>query len=217
MTDQSAASRDPLAPIDFAVTVVTALFLLGLTALVIAISFGSGSGLGFGGDEVCAQTRPGVVPWGGSRAGGDHVIGLAADARAYPTDLAVCATDPGVRDRIAYGLTRWPSLLLALGFLLGLRMLIRTARRDGMFTATVAHRAGMLGWFLLAGAVVAATIEAGANGWLLQSLVTDVGSNAFLALWSVSWATLFGAVGLITIGRVLGQTVAMREELDATV
>ncbi len=214
---QLTADKDPLGPIDFVVNVVTTLLGVGLVFTVVSSIFDSGSGLGFGGNEVCASIQPGVVPWGGS-GGGDTVIGLVDGARAYPDDLDVCAAEPTIRARFYLGLKQWPSLLFSIGFLLGLHILIRTARRDGMFTTGVARGVTALGWYLLVGAAVVATIQAGGNALLLQQMVDGgVGWNVVVAGWSITLSTLIGAFGMITFGRLLQRTVPMREELDATI
>lgn len=216
MQDQT-AGKDPLAPIDFVVSVLTTLLVVGLVFTAVSSIFDSGGGFGFGSDVVCADYEAGAMPWGG-RGGGHGVVDLVDDARAYPAGVEVCTAAPTIRDRFYLGLTVWPSLLFTLGFLVGLRLVIRAARREGMFTTGVARRVTMLGWYLLAVPVVVATLEATGNALLLRGLVEGgIGWLDWQDGLRMSWSALIGGFGLITFGRLLQRTVPMREELDATV
>lgn len=215
---RQAASKDPLGPIDFIVGVITTLLAVVLIVVAIATAFGSVSVGGLNARQVWAQSEPGVIPYSDNGTDGGTAISQVPGAQSNRTGLEICTVHPGAQDRVLSGLMQWPSLLFTIGFLLGLRVLIRTARRDGLFTAGVARRLDALGWYLLAGAVLVAAIQSTGGTLLLRQLVKGVDfSTVFIDQWSMAWSTLIGAFGLITLGRVMRQTVDMREELDATV
>jgi hypothetical protein len=42
-------------------------------------------------------------------------------------------------------------------------------------------------------------------------------TNAMFGFFHLSWSTLIGGFGLLTVGRVMAQSVRMQREIDATV
>lgn len=213
-------ARDPLAPIDAAVSVLTwlvaGLVALGMLLAVAAALGGPFSVFGFGDTEVCTTAEPGPVTFRDdvSQAA---VVGLNDDARWFPAEMLICKSDPGVGLRLVASLMSAPTLLLFIGFLILTRGLIRQARRTGTFTPQVATRTRRLGWYILLGSIIAAAIEALAGGVVLQAAVEGETWLGGIFDLSTSWSALLVGIGLITIGRVLGQAALMQADVDATI
>ena len=97
--------------------------------------------------------------------------------RATWNTASVCAAHPAVGQALAGAITVLPIDLFRLGaFYLAMR-LARAAARDGVYTAQAARLLLILGWWLLAGGLVATMTEAFARLNLLSQLVT----------WNVDW------------------------------
>jgi hypothetical protein len=213
-------SRDPLAPIDTAVSVLSwlvgGLLALGVVFGVAAALGGSFSVFGFGDTEVCTTGEPGPVTFRND-VPQTAVVGLKDGARWFPAEMLICKSDPGVGLRLAASLMGAPTQLLFIGFLILTRGLIKQARRTGMFTPQVATRTGRLGWYILLGSIIAAAIEALAGGIVLQAAVDgEVWLGGIFDLHT-SWSALLVGIGLITIGRVLGQAALLQADVDATI
>jgi hypothetical protein len=96
--------------------------------------------------------------------------------------------------------------------------LARTAARDGLYTARFARLVLILGWWLLAGGLVATLTEAFARLNLLGQLVTwNVDWGQWPVAWSVSWPVVFIGLGLITFARIMRISAGMRADLEGTV
>ena len=96
--------------------------------------------------------------------------------------------------------------------------LARTAARDGVYTARAAGLVLILGWWLLAGGLVATMAEAFARVSLLGQLVTrNVDWGQWQWAWSVSWPVVFIGLGLIIFARVMRISAGMRADLEGTV
>src|SRR5262245_5190219 len=212
-------TRDPLAPIDTTVSVLSwlvgGLLVLSVVFGVAAALGGPVSVLGFGNTEVCTTAKPGVVPFGDVSQ--DAVVGLSDDASWVPDRLLICKSDPSVGLRLAASLMDAPTELLFIGFLILMRALIKQARRSGMFTTQVAARTRHLGWYILLGSLGAAAIEALAAGVVLQAAVRGQDWVDGIFTLHTSWSALLVGIGLITIGRVLRQAALMQDEVNATV
>ncbi|HWN59753.1 MAG TPA: hypothetical protein VNO25_03705, partial [Streptosporangiaceae bacterium] len=108
--------------------------------------------------------------------------------------------------------------LLRLGaFYLAMR-LTRAAARDGVYTAQAARLVLILGWWLLAGGLVATVAEAFARVNLLAQLVTwPVDWGQWPVAWSVSWPVVLIGLGLIIFARIMRISAGMRADLEGTV
>jgi hypothetical protein len=96
-------------------------------------------------------------------------------------------------------------------------LVLRTARRHGVFSPQVALGVGRLGIYVLVGSLVAAAVQAKASVLLLDTLATQTNGWPFLSFFHLSWAGLIAGFGLLTVGRTLGHAVRMQREIDATV
>lgn len=77
--DGAHPDSNKLGPIEFEVMMLTTLTALLLVAVIAGAVFGSGSGLGFSGNEVCGAATSGVIPADAEVA----VPGLGTEARAH--------------------------------------------------------------------------------------------------------------------------------------
>lgn len=226
--------RDPLAPVEFLATFLLASVALTLLLTSVFALFGSGSFVGEG--QPCLQVQGGAVSAYQERqrdTGSRTSAPLPTGTRLHTKLVSVCAADvpdrvwrriPGVTDPAPHPtaeqrwwnrLVVWPQVLYGMGALTFVWLLARRARREGFFVPSVAQGLTRLGTFLTLGSVVTSVVVLLASKQLLDTLLPtggywDIGLN-------LSWSTLLTGVGIVTLGRVMGHAVAMREDLDATV
>jgi DUF2975 family protein len=212
---------DPLWPL------VAAGRALGTFVIVIvllagaAAVFGSGSVLTLGKDDVCAEAQAGNdIPMGGvdarTEAAQNRLLGLAPGVSRIERTESLCQEHPTAADRALAFLTAAPEFGLLMGFLGGVRWLVGRARRHGLFSRAVAGAVHGLGWWVLAGWLVVATVQALATSLLLSRMVPDHPALD-LGQWHTSVTALLAGAGLLTIARVMRIAVDMRTELDATI
>jgi len=197
------------------------LFAAALLLSVLATLVGTGTIGGIGHAQVCVtDTNIG----GGSDA--NPFIGTYAakpGAQLQPPDapLSACAVHPGFGQRLLYSLMTVPGVLLWGGILLLLWRLLVLARRDGPFTARVAGAMRVLGWYIIAGAVLAAAIEQLSTVLLFNSLVTPppegIDSVIFAALRALVPVPALAGAALLTFARIVRLGAAMDDELQGTV
>ena len=138
--------------------------------------------------------------------------------RATWNTASVCAAHPTAGQALAFAVTLLPLDLLRLGALYLAMRLARTAARDGVYTAQAARLLLILGWWLLAGGLVATVAEAFARLNLLGQLVTwHVDWGQWPVAWSVSWPVVWIGLGLIIFARVMRIGAGMRADLEGTV
>lgn len=215
-------SRNPLATL---ATVVTWVFWLAaavtVTTLLRALT-GQGPlfGAHIGGPSpspagVCVTAAPALLPDSGR---GLSQPGLAAGVRAAWNSASLCATHPSFGQHLAFAVTVLPVDLLRLGALYLVMRLARTAARDSVHTAGAARLLLTLGWWLLAGGLVATMAEALARMNLLSQLVTwHVDGGQWPAAWSVSWPVVWIGLGLIIFARIMRISAGMRADLEGTI
>ena len=164
---------------------------------------------------VCLETAPPLLPHVGS--GLSHV-GVSAGVRTTWNAASICTSHPTTGQALGFALTLLPFDLLRIGTLYLAMRLARTAARDGVYTAQAARLVLVLGWWLLAGELVATFAEGFARVDLLSQLVTwPVNWAHWPASWSVSWPVLFIGLGLIIFARVMRISAEMRADLEGTV
>lgn len=214
-------TTNALAPIEFIVSVAggVMLFLLGLSAAFIAFGSSDGTFLTVGDPEVCLVTSSSAVDITAQSVNGAHVGGLAPGVRSYPEQVNICQADPSAWQHLWSFFSVAPEFLYSMGFLFVTWRLIRATRRRGFFVPDTALGIGRLGLYILFGELTVAMTHATASAILLPTLVTPAAGHVeiWLRFFHLSWAILFAGFGLLTIGRVMAQTVPMRAELDATV
>jgi hypothetical protein len=206
-------------------TAITCLFWLVVVAtcfrLILAL-FGQGPWLGahIGGPStlpagVCLNAAPALLPHNSTAL---TQPGLAPGVHATWTAASVCASHPAFRQNLAFTLTLLPIDLLRVGALYLVQQLARTVAREGVYTDRVARLLWTLGWWLLAGGLVATTAEGFARLNLLGQLVTGpVDWGQWGVAWSVSWPVAWIGLGLIIFARVMRIGAGMRADLEGTV
>lgn len=210
-----ARQRSPLEPAATWVYVFLALVgtLVGLS--VIGTVFWSGHVFGIGGSNTCVEVANGRVPV--PQSGRNVVLGVENGVSSGPSVVRMCVDSPTLGQRLLGTLGQLPTFLVFVGSLLLATRLIRSATRDGIFTQAVAGRLRTLGWFVLAGEVLASLVEAQARNWLTNTMMADRDDVFTLNDWDVSiMATFLGAV-LISMGRIMQISTTMREDLEGTV
>jgi hypothetical protein len=211
------------ATLDRLATVVTWVFWLGVVAtaaeLILAVTR-SGAVLvpvprSQPTARVCLTTVPALLQHAGT--GLSHP-GLSPGVRATWDTASLCTAHPTTGQYLAFAVTLLPLDLLQLGVLYLVMRLARTAARDGVYTAQFARLLLILGWWLLAGGLVATVAEAFARMNLLGHLVTwPVDWAQWPAAWSVSWPVFWFGLGLIVFARIMRISAGMRADLEGTV
>jgi len=144
--------------------------------------------------------------------------GLAPGVRATWNSASLCTAHPTAGQALAFAVTLLPLDLLQLGALYLVMRLARAAARDGAYTAQAARLVLILGWWLLAGGLVATLAEAFARVNLLGQLVTwHVDWGQWPVAWSVSWPVFWFGLGLIVFARIMRVSAGMRADLEGTV
>ena len=195
------------------VVVVTAVqLILALTrfgALLIAVPRAQSAA------RVCLITAPALLQHAGT--GLSHP-GLAPGVHATWDTAFVCTAHPTTGQYLAFAVTLLPLDLLRLGALYLVMRLARTAAADGVYTPQAARLVLILGWWLLAGGLVATVAEAFARVNLLSRLVTwHVNWGQWPVAWSVSWPVVWFGLGLIIFARIMRISAGMRADLEGTV
>jgi hypothetical protein len=144
--------------------------------------------------------------------------GLSPGVRATWNTASLCTAHPTTGQYLAFAVTLLPLDLLQLGVLYLVMRLARTAARDSVYTAQFARLVLILGWWLLAGGLVATIAEAVARMNLLGQLVTwHIDWGQWPAAWSVSWPVFWFGLGLIIFARIMRISAGMRADLEGTV
>jgi hypothetical protein len=212
------AAINPLRPL-FAASRALAVLVLGvLGAGTVAAVLGGGSVLTIGDDPICTTVSAGVeVPLRGDMPVGYTSWGLAARVNPMEHQYQLCQDRPGGTAQVMSFLTLAPGMVLLLGFLAGVLLVARQARRFGLFSRQVARVVHWLGWYFIAGALLASTVTALATSALVRQMLPGHNLWGFSAYWHVSISTLLAGAGLLTIARVLRLSAEMQEDLDATI
>jgi hypothetical protein len=198
------------------------LFAAALILGALATLVGTGTLGGLGHAQVCV-TDPNI---GGSNSDVSpftHVYAARPGAQLQPptAPLSACALHPGFGQHLLYSLMDIPQVLLWGGILLLLWQLLVIARRGGPFTARVAGAMRVLGWYIIAGAVLAVAIEQLSVVLLFSSLVVPspegIGSVPVAALRALVPVPALAGAALLTFARIVRLGAALDDELAGTV
>ncbi len=219
------AKIDPLQPLS---TATRPLAVLVICLLLVSVLSGlrSGNFLSPGGDDVCVNVSAGYeVPMTSLDSTSDS--GMAAwikgnwdlRPRVSPSDATyqLCQARPSAVTRILSDLTTVPELVLLMGFLASVFLLVRRARRSGLFSRPVARVVHWLGWYVLGGFLVVWTVQALAYSGLVRQMLTSHHVQDFTSYWHPSVTALLAGAGILTIARMLRLSVMMQEDLDGTI
>jgi hypothetical protein len=144
--------------------------------------------------------------------------GLAPGVQASWNGAILGTAHPTAGQALAFAVTLLPAGLLRVGTLYLVMRLARAVARDGVYTAQAARLVLSLGWWLLAGGLVAGLAEGFARLNLLSLLVTwHVDWVHWPASWGWSWPVEWFGLGLIIFARVMRVSAGMRADLEGTV
>jgi len=131
-----------------------------------------------------------------------------------------CATHPGFTERFWYALINLPSLIFWGCLLFLLWRMLSAARSRGPFSAPVAGALHRLGWFIIAGAAVAAAVHGLALDVILNSLFkpgTGYGDALLGPIRALVPVPLIAGATMLTFARIIRAGQAMDEEIRATI
>jgi hypothetical protein len=143
---------------------------------------------------------------------------LAPGVQASWNGAILGTAHPTAGQALAFAVTLLPAGLLRVGALYLVMRLARAVARDGVYTAQAARLVLSLGWWLLAGGLVASLAEGLARLNLLSLLVTwHVDWVHWPASWGWSWPVEWFGLGLIIFARIMRVSAGMRADLEGTV
>jgi hypothetical protein len=219
------AKGDPFAPIDFGVTVLLGFFgiltTLGVVVVGVQVARGHGDDVSVFNfdDRVCVTAAAGPIGWGGTDGEPEPEFPvMTARGSTSPDTYEVCLQDPSFGEQLAGSAEGLLSFLLVIGGCLMVRRVIRTARRNGLFTDLAATATRRLGWFLLAMSFAWPLGARLANGIVVSHAVEDQSWSDQLDYhpWP-SLSLLLIGLGILSFARILRLAVPLQEEAELTV
>jgi len=144
--------------------------------------------------------------------------GLAPGVQASWNGAILGTAHPTAGQALAFAVTLLPTGLLRVGTLYLVMRLARAVASDGAYTAQAARLVLSLGWWLLAGGIVASLAEGLARLNLLSLLVTwHIDWAHWPASWGWSWPVEWFGLGLIIFARIMRVSASMHADLEGTV
>lgn len=208
---------DPLGPIDYIVNVLGTLLILFVVVVSVSTALGSGSLLAFGHNQEVCVTAPvnSAVISGHSDA--VHLTHVHQSISSRVSQVETCDLHPSTGLRVVASVPGGLTLLFVAGFLLLTKLIVRHARRRGLFTADVARRVTLLGAFLLGGSLAVSFLSAMADNAVLHHAFSARDWDWGLVNLRLSIPTLIAAFGILTFGRVMQLAVRMQRDIDTTI
>lgn len=213
-----------LAPIEFILRIAAGfLFLILLGTVIAAVAERTLPGEG---DAVCV-----TVPVTAINGTSGNDLGRIADTRqsgerpnllrpgtdARATSAELCDSSPSRMQHLWSSVLRMSPFAYTGGFLVFAFLVTRAARRHGLFSPNVALGTGRLGLYVLLGYVALSVMRIWTQIELMLSMASTTRSNLWYYFLDFSWPIAFGGFGLLTLSRVMAQSVRMQREIDATV
>ncbi|MFC4006140.1 hypothetical protein ACFOY2_02830 [Nonomuraea purpurea] len=165
----------------------------GLTVPHVAAQSPSIYGIGIDEPAFTEGARPGVV--------------------ALASDLRFIDSSPDTGQYILQALTTFPSFAVTVGvFFLLWRLLWRA--RAGVYLPQVAGQVRVVGWWLLAGGLLAPQIEYFAMMALLDTMTVN---ESYYGVKEIPLIVPLVGLGLLALANVLRTGVRMRDDLEGTV
>ncbi|MEV6756620.1 DUF2975 domain-containing protein [Streptomyces sp. NPDC051214] len=210
--------RNPLEPMSTTAKALVAFLAVPLGAGLVGMLFADNvSVLGIGDASVCATDTTTTTGSGGETPPGlKPAPGAELILDAHPR---YCAQDAGMVLNMLDTISRLVPLVVTVTALLLVLRLIKGAEREGLYTARTAGRLRGLGWWLLAGSVLAAILTSVVDRALVASLSAESGMQALsgLVLWDVPFMAIITGLGILSFARVMRIGCTMREDLEGTV
>jgi hypothetical protein len=209
---------DPFGPLEGIVSALLGLALVG--ALVGAVMLTMSSVHGDRGEFSLTGDGGGcaVVSNEVAAATGMPQRGIDRDAASvHAEQVEICLDHPTALQRFASELGSVGDLVLGIGALVLVRRVIRTGRRSGLFTVTLARQVQRLGWWLLVMSLVWPFVAAAGRGVVVQAAVPSRSWTDALFDPRITIGMVVASLGVITVARVLRRAVLLQGEVDATV
>lgn len=212
-------NRKLVQPLSTVTAVFGGLLLAGLLVTAVLAVSDLGSMGGFGHASVCV-TQPRAIygvpqPYPPGYPG---VTGQPGTTITVNGVLQACAPRPTLRQRFLFTLTTVPGALVWAGILYLLWRLTKSVRRFGPFTTEVAAEMCLLGWFILIGNIVAASVQGFALDELLNSMLrAHSGFSDIIPQINSLFVPGLAAAALLTFAKFITLGVAMDDEIKGTV
>src|SRR5690348_16398910 len=207
------SNRKLTEPLETTTAVFASLFAATLILAAVATLVGTGTLGGLGHTQVCVTDPNAGGSSGASPFTGVYTTKPGSQLPPPNALLSACATHPGFGQHLLYSLTVIPQILLWGGILLLLWRLLVIARRGGPFTVRVAAAMRLLGWYIIAGSILAAAITQLATVILFGSLVApapeDASSIAAAAIRALVPVPALAGAALLTFARIVRAGAAM--------
>jgi DUF2975 family protein len=223
ISDESGKRYRPAQPLGGAVRVIWGL-ILGLVALTIvfgaAVNHGSWSFAGFSHIPICVTPRGfgiGSSDW--TLNNDPQFVASHGVTTSVAGTVQACSMHPSLGQRTLATFMSLPGTLVWLGVLFLLWRLVRTAEVYGPFTMRMAGLLRFIGWFIIAGALIAVVVEGAAAQALLHDMLPafDSSFSEELPVNGAVIVALLGGIVALTFGRIVRVGARMDEDLQGTV
>ena len=205
-------STDPLRTLEILIGVLVG--LMGVFAAVMLVGTVAGTGSIPGVDaEVCVSGTGESLGMRTSEAatGGPADLREGVTWRADEVKICDASPDGATRALAGVGLLVWigaPVLFFSL-----LWLLLRRARREGVFADRIPGRLRGLGRLLLVWAV----IDFFVTGLVDAALLNRMTRGTLVLTGEVPWQLVLSGIALLALASVMGQAVGMRRDVEATI
>lgn len=157
---------------------------------------------------VCVETGF----WANASLADDLPVATGVDASSSAARL--CQDGPSVGQRAADLGGQLPWLLFGALALLFFSRLLKAVLLQGPFTDVVSRRLTVLGWFVAVGTPVAGLVVGWSHSWLVGSMAPMVGSGPTV---TGPMVLILAGLTAVIMGRIMGEGVRMREDLEGTI
>lgn len=225
--DSVAGRRRLVQPLGGILLFIGVLMVLALLFAGIATFTGSGLPAGLplsypagGWQAVCADASINGMSFNGD---GVTLVGAHAmtSVGGVSNPLSVCVMNATDGQRALAYLGSAPQTLLKLAGFVLVAWLLLVARREGPFVPRVHRMLMVLGWFVIAGSVVASVAHGVAGAYFLASAVTGpvpVKDDALSALYdAVLSVPVLAGCAVLTLARIMRAASLMSDDLEGTV
>ncbi|MET4923509.1 DUF2975 domain-containing protein [Streptomyces sp. PSRA5] len=190
-----------------------------LTRTLASVTFGLAvlCGLAFIGTGVTHMLDDGAVCvrtgfWANATLEGGLPVGKGVEASSSAATL--CQNSPSVGQRAGDLGGELPWLLFGSLALLLFSRLLKAVLEQGPFTDAVSRRLTVLGWSVALGTPLTGLVVGWSQSWLVGSMAPIVGSGPTV---SGPMVLVLAGLAAVIMGRIMGEGVRMREDLEGTI